>query len=214
MARPDPCSADSFLTQTRPANLFDSPSDSPAYYRQSLSTRDSQSQALDETQPATAQTPTQLSRDPTRLRRVGALTSFDSLAPLAATEVETQLEDAQLEETRDALPSAAQQPTAPRNAFEALKAGAAQADAPPPEAQQVPRRHGKNAFVDAEANLSDEEVGLGLGGISGDEDEDGHDAELESLVDNEEVDRDVQEEQDKLARSRFQCVSFPALAGP
>ncbi|TNY24832.1 hypothetical protein DMC30DRAFT_386421 [Rhodotorula diobovata] len=193
-----------FLTQTRPANLFDSPSDSPAYYRQSLSTRDSQSQALDETQPATAQTPTQLSRDPTRLRRVGALTPFDSLAPLAATEVETQLEDAQLEETRDALPSAAQQPTAPRNAFEALKAGAAQADAPPPEAQQVPRRHGKNAFVDAEANLSDEEVGLGLGGISGDEDEDGHDAELESLVDNEEVDRDVQEEQDKLARSRFQ----------
>ncbi|GAA5921692.1 hypothetical protein JCM3775_001769 [Rhodotorula graminis] len=205
-----------FLTQTRPANLFDSPSDSPAYHRQSMSMLDSQSQALDETQVATAETPTQLSKDPTRLRRTAALTSFESLAPLAPTEVDssrsreeaTQLDDAQVDETQDTqdalhtLPSAAQ-PTAPRNAFDALKAGAAHVDAPA-EAQQVPRRRMRNAFVDAEANLSDEEVGLGLGGLSGDEDEDGHDAELESLVDNEEVDRDVQDEQDKLARSRFQ----------
>ncbi|GAA5897923.1 hypothetical protein JCM8208_003193 [Rhodotorula glutinis] len=205
-----------FLTQTRPANLFDSPSDSPAYHRQSLSMLDSQSQALDETQVATAETPTQLSKDPSRLRRNAALTSFESLVPLAATEVdssrsradETQLEDAQVEETQDTqdalhdLPSAAQ-PTAPRNAFDALKAGAAHGQAPV-EAQQPPRRRMRNAFVDAEANLSDEEVGLGLGGLSGDEDEDGHDAELESLVDNEEVDRDVRDEQDKLARDRFQ----------
>ncbi|BGP40499.1 hypothetical protein JCM10450v2_004482 [Rhodotorula kratochvilovae] len=208
-----------FLTQTRPA--IDSPSDSPAFFRHSLSTRDSQSQALDETQLASAQTPTQLSKDPNRLRRAGALTSFDSLGPLAATEIqpeptelassrarsnETQVEETQLadetqEETQDTLPSAAQ-PTAPRNAFDALKAGATQVDVPA-QGQQQQRRRARNAFVDAEANLSDEEVGLGLGGVSGDEDEAGHDAELESLVDNEEVDRDVQVEQDKLARDRF-----------
>lgn len=191
-----------------------------------MSMLDSQSQALDETQVATAETPTQLSKDPTRLRRNAALTSFESLAPLAATEVdssrsraeESQLEDAQAEETQDTqdalhtLPSAAQ-PTAPRNAFDALKAGAAHVGAPA-EAQQAPRRRMRNAFVDAEADLSDEEVGLGLGGVSGDEDEDGHDAELESLVDNEEVDRDVQDEQDKLARDRYQCVFLSLLGLP
>ncbi|GAA6048608.1 hypothetical protein JCM3770_002053 [Rhodotorula araucariae] len=209
-----------FLTQTRPA--MDSPSDSPAFYRHSLSTRDSQSQALEQTQLASAQTPTQFSKDPTRLRRAGALTSFDSLGPPAATEIqpepielassraasnETQVEETQVaddtqEDTQDALPSAAQ-PTALRNAFDALKSGATQQLDPPAQAQQQMRRRAMNAFVDAEANLSDEEVGLGLGGVSGDEDEAGHDAELESLVDNEEVDRDVQAEQDKLARDRY-----------
>ncbi|BGP02392.1 hypothetical protein NBRC10513v2_006039 [Rhodotorula toruloides] len=202
-----------FLTQTRPANLCDSPSDSPMqYYRNSLSTRDSQSQALDETQLATAQTPTQAPRDSTKLRRTNALVAFDSMTDIAPTEVQsaptenvgsrsTDDQTDETQETQDAMPSAAQPTLAStKNAFDLLRAGAAQdSDTAAPV---LPKRRERNQFVDAEANLSDEEA-LGLGGVSGDEDEDGHDAELESLVDNEEVDREVQDEQDRLAAERY-----------
>ncbi|BGP32491.1 hypothetical protein JCM10296v2_004272 [Rhodotorula toruloides] len=203
-----------FLTQTRPANLFDSPSDSPMqYYRNSLSTRDSQSQALDETQLATAQTPTQAPRDSTKLRRTNALVAFDSMTDIAPTEVQsapienvgsrsTDDQSDETQETQDAMPSAAQPTLAStKNAFDLLRAGAAQDLGT--VAPALPKRRERNQFVDAEANLSDEEEALGLGGVSGDEDEDGHDAELESLVDNEEVDREVQDEQDRLAAERY-----------
>ncbi|BGP16626.1 hypothetical protein JCM10213v2_004628 [Rhodosporidiobolus nylandii] len=186
------------LTQTRPANLFDSPSDSPAFsHRQSLSTRDSESQ-LGETQ---VQTPTQVSKEANKLRRLGAMVTYGDLP---ATEVEAAPEpvsDAQAAETQEetqaeSMPSAAQPPTAPpKNAFDALRAGAAQQNAPAPVL--APKRKLNSAFVDAEANLSDEEE-LGLGGVSGDEDENGLDAELESLVDNEEVDKELRDEQDAL----------------
>ncbi|BGO91791.1 hypothetical protein NBRC10512_006273 [Rhodotorula toruloides] len=203
-----------FLTQTRPANLFDSPSDSPMqFYRNSLSTRDSQSQALDETQVATAQTPTQAPRDSTKLRRTNALVAFDSMTDIAPTEVQlaptenvgsrsTDDQTVETQETQDAMPSAAQPTLAStKNAFDLLRAGAAQD--PDTVAPALPKRRERNQFVDAEANLSDEEEALGLGGVSGDEDEDGHDAELESLVDNEEVDREIQDEQDRLAAERY-----------
>ncbi|BGP25040.1 hypothetical protein Rt10032_c09g3983 [Rhodotorula toruloides] len=205
-----------FLTQTRPANLFDSPSDSPVqYYRNSLSTRDSQSQSLDETQLASAHTPSQASRDSTKLRRTNALVAFDSMTDIAPTEVQPapteivgsrstagQIDETQeTQETQDGMPSAAQPTLASaKNAFDVLRAGAAQ---DPVIAPAVSKRRERNQFVDAEANLSDEEEALGLGGVSGDEDEDGHDAELESLVDNEEVDREVQDEQDRLAAERY-----------
>ncbi|GAA5999911.1 hypothetical protein JCM10207_005968 [Rhodosporidiobolus poonsookiae] len=214
-----------FLTQTRPANAFlDSPSDSPAFsFRNSLSTRDSESQLGAETQ---LQTPTQTSKDPTKLRRLNAMITYGSLPAtevqpdptevarsasngeeVEETQEETQQEETQQEETQreetqeetqDAMPSAAQPPTAaPKTAFDVLRAGAAQLNAPPPVPQ--PKRRERNAFVDTEANLSDEEEGLGLGGLSGDEDEEGHDAELEELVDNEEIAHDLREEQDERA---------------
>ncbi|GJN90861.1 hypothetical protein Rhopal_003875-T1 [Rhodotorula paludigena] len=217
-----------FLTQTRPANFADSPSDSPAFaYRQSLSTLDSQSQAFFETQFASAETPTQASRDPTKLRRAPALTSFDSLPALAATEVqpeptevvssrsaetpldETQVveetlqdaqEDAQDETQDETLPSAAQPTATAPNAFDALRAGAMQQAQP---AQPVSRRRQHNAFVDEEAGMDSEEEGYGLGGVSGDEDETGHDAELQELVDNAQVDEELEAEQNRLAEERY-----------
>lgn len=183
------------------------------FYRNSLSTRDSQSQALDETQVATAQTPTQAPRDSTKLRRTNALVAFDSMTDIAPTEVQlaptenvgsrsTDDQTVETQETQDAMPSAAQPTLAStKNAFDLLRAGAAQD--PDTVAPALPKRRERNQFVDAEANLSDEEEALGLGGVSGDEDEDGHDAELESLVDNEEVDREIQDEQDRLAAERY-----------
>jgi hypothetical protein len=191
------------------------------YYRNSLSTRDSQSQALDETQLATAQTPTQAPRDSTKLRRTNALVAFDSMTDIAPTEVQpasteivtSRATDEQVDETQetqDAMPSAAQPTLAPaKNAFDVLRAGAAQE--PEEIGPAMSKRRERNHFVDAEANLSDEEEALGLGGVSGDEDETGHDAELESLVDNEEVDREIQDEQDRLAAERYASVSVRLL---
>ncbi|GAA5820615.1 hypothetical protein JCM11251_003077 [Rhodosporidiobolus azoricus] len=204
-----------FLTQTRPANLFaDSPSDSPGLsFRQTLSTRNSESQLGGDTQ---LQTPTQHSKDPTRLRRLDAMVTYGSLPATevqpAATEVvqsaaskgdeiaETQ--DAEEETQEESFPTAAQPPTIavpsqPKNAFHALRAGAAQEGVPPPLVSKESKHRRKSAFVDDQANLSDEED-LGLGGVSGDEDENGMDAELESLVDNEEVDKDLRDEQDAM----------------
>ncbi|GAA5887858.1 hypothetical protein JCM5296_001789 [Sporobolomyces johnsonii] len=200
-----------FMTQTRPANLFaDSPSDSPRDARSfaSLSTSDSQSQLVTQTQFDVTQTPTQAARDKTNLRRLGALVGYESYSALAATEVQpdptevamTDVQDGEAQE-EESFPSAAQPTAAAKDAFSALREGARRSElAPIPEKSKA--RTEKNAFVDDQAGLSDEE-GMGLGAPSGDEDEDGHDAELESLVDNEEVDRDVADEQDKLARERY-----------
>lgn len=58
-------------------------------------------------------------------------------------------------------------------------------------------RREKNEFIATEADLSDEEMGMGA--QSGDEDEAGMDAELEELVDNEDVDFETRDEQDRLA---------------
>jgi hypothetical protein len=211
----------SFLTQTRPANLFaDSPSDSPAFaFRHSLSTRDSESQLGGDPQ---TQTPTQVSKNPTKLRRLEAMVTYGDLPPTepattaatrpASEEVaETQDAEETQEETQDHFPSAAQQPTA-KNAFDVLKEGAA-----PPAATPAPKkkRPTKSAYVDDQANLSDEEQ-LGLGGISGDEDETNLDDELDGLVDNEEVDRELRDEQDAAVDELHACVRisffFPALS--
>ncbi|GAA5945060.1 hypothetical protein JCM1841_005450, partial [Sporobolomyces salmonicolor] len=201
-----------FMTQTRPANLFaDSPSDSPRDARSfgaSLSTSDSQSQLITQTQFDVTRTPTQAARDKNHLRRLGALVGYESYSTLAATEVqpdstEVVMTDAQDGETQEevSFPSASQPTAAAKDAFSVLREGAQRSEfMPAPEKSKASRE--KNAFVDDQAGLSDEE-GMGLGAPSGDEDEDGHDAELESLVDNEEVDRDVAEEQDKLARERY-----------
>ncbi|GAA5871527.1 hypothetical protein JCM8547_001364 [Rhodosporidiobolus lusitaniae] len=204
-----------FLTQTRPANLFaDSPSDSPAFaFRHSLSTLNSESQLGADTQ---VQTPTQASKDPNKLRRLGAMVTYGSIpdtevqpeptevvrsATIADDAVVTQVEETQEETQEESFPTAAQPPTAAGpNAFDLLRQGAAQKDASAAPVQ--PKRKGKSVFVDAEANLSDEEQ-LGLGGVSGDEDENGMDAELESLVDNEEIDKELREEQDARVDERF-----------
>ncbi|GAA6042061.1 hypothetical protein JCM8097_004089 [Rhodosporidiobolus ruineniae] len=203
-----------FLTQTRPANLFDSPSDTPSTHRATLSTRFSESQLGGDTQP---QTPTQFSKDQNKLRRLDAMVTYGSLPPTevqpAATEVVASASNAgeTQEETQEdsqlAFPSAAQPPTAApattpappaiRNAFDVL--GKPVAAPAPPAAAALPKRKERSAFVDDQANLSDEEE-IGLGAMSGDEDETGLDAELEELVDNQEVDREVRDEQDALAQ--------------
>ncbi|GAA5967806.1 hypothetical protein JCM11641_005771 [Rhodosporidiobolus odoratus] len=197
------------LTQTRPANLFaDSPSDSPASFsfRQSLSTRASETQLAGD---APMQTPTQTSKNPTKLRRQGALTSFSALATTemqallgtaAVSQPNGDLAETQEEETQEAMPSAAQPQTlAAKNAFDALRAGATQANAPAPAPAAAPKRPAKSAFINDQAGMDDEDEGGGLGGVSADEDEEGHDDELESLVDNEEVHEEVRAEQDALA---------------
>lgn len=124
-------------------------------------------------------------------------------AQLVAIDEETQ-QDAQLvpstdemqEETQDVRPSAAQPiVVSPRNAFDVLRAG--RATTPPRPA----KRRGPNEFIAAEADLSDEEqAGFGLGGVSGDENEDDDDRELDELVDNTKEDADVEAEQDEKAR--------------
>ncbi|GAA5984309.1 hypothetical protein JCM10908_006138 [Rhodotorula pacifica] len=209
------------LTQTRPAANFDSPSDTPLRsQRQSYSTLDSQSQALEETQLATAQTPTQItqrasaSQRPNALRRTAALSNLESVAEVAtefaapsgqtrSRDAETQLEEIQIDgETQDgsqdARPTAAQPPAAtPKDAFAMLQAGAAREAQPEPLRQKEKRR--PNAFIDTEANLSDEEGERAFGGVSDDENEDDHDQELAELVDNTKEDEDVEAQQDEQA---------------
>lgn len=94
-------------------------------------------------------------------------------------------------------PSAGQAQPALRNAFDIITA----VTKPAEEVVVKKKGKGKSMFVDTEADLSDDEVlGMGMGGDSGDEDENGLDAELESLVDNDEVNEEVQAEQDLLAQ--------------
>ncbi|GAA6063583.1 hypothetical protein JCM10212_000187 [Sporobolomyces blumeae] len=169
------------------------------FFHESLSTaRDSQSQRVTQTQ--IDATPTQAYRAAKQLRRFGALVKDDS--QVGAQPDATELADETQEES---FPSAAQPASAtPRDAFDMLRAGAAQQPkslAPIPE--KIKTRREPNAFIDTEAGLSDEEE-MGMGAPSGDEDEEGHDAELEELVDNQEVDAELRSEQDKLALERYQ----------
>ncbi|GAA5868076.1 hypothetical protein JCM3774_001009 [Rhodotorula dairenensis] len=212
------------LTQTRPAANFDSPSDTPPRtQRQTYSTLDSQSQVMEETQVATAQTPTQVtqragaSQRPNALRRTEALSNLGSVAKVGAPdspagdamattdEPETQLDETQVDgetqdESQDARPSAAQPPAAsPRaDAFALLRAGA-ERDAEPAVTRPSKLRKAANAFIDTEANLSDEEGERPFGGVSDDENEDDHDQELAELVDNKEEDEAVVARQDEEA---------------
>lgn len=123
---------------------------------------------------------------------------------------ETQ-EETQEEETQDTqmldFPSAAQPPAAPtqRNAFD-IMLESAKAPPPTPPAVKSKSHRGKNEFVQDEADLSDEEDMLGGG--SGDEDENGLDKELEEIIDNEEVERELREQQDALALQRYACATF------
>ena len=211
------------LTQTRPAANFDSPLDTPLRsHRQTYSTLDSQSQAMDETQLASAQTPTQItqrataSQRPNALRRTEALSNLESVAEVAPTEMaatevvamaddpETQIEETQpdadtQDESQDIRPSAAQIPApgAPANAFALMQAAAARK--PEPEVARPPKKRGGNAFVEDEANLSEEEGDRVFGGVSDDENEDDHDRELAELVDNTKEDEEVEAEQDEEA---------------
>lgn len=177
---------------------------------------------MEETQLASAQTPTQItqrataSQRPNALRRTEALSNLESVAEvtpteMAATEVvatkddpETQVEETQpdadtQDESQDIRPSAARIPAAgaPANAFEMLRAGAAREAEP--EVTRPPKGRGGNAFIDTEANLSDEEGDRVFGGVSDDENEDDHDQELAELVDNTKEDEEVEAEQDEEA---------------
>jgi len=188
------------MTQTRPVNMF---GDSPAYsprdsqnFQESLSTtRDSQSQGFTQTQ--VDATPTQAVRHPNQLRRQNALVRDDSLSDAQPDPTEVVEEES--------FPSAAQPPTAnapPRDAFSALRQGAALASIPE---KNTKHRREKNAFVDDQANLdSDEEQAGGLNAASGDEDEEGHDAELDELVDNQAISEELQAVQDARARELHQ----------
>ncbi|GAA5925187.1 uncharacterized protein JCM15063_004949 [Sporobolomyces koalae] len=189
-----------FMTQTRPVNLFgDSPSFSPRdsqMFRESLSSaQDSQTQRYTQTQ--VDATPTQAARHPNQLRRQHALVRDESLSELQPEPTEV------IEE--ESFPSAAQPPSAaPRNAFTVLRQARTALEAVP---EQVPtkRRREMNAFVDDQANLdSDEEQAGGLNAASGDEDEEGHDAELEELVDNQAISEELQAVQDTRARELHQ----------
>ncbi|KAI5480590.1 hypothetical protein MNV49_000286 [Pseudohyphozyma bogoriensis] len=197
---------DGQFTQTRPANRFAiSPSiDGTPNYGSSV-TRDTQTQ-ISQTQIEPA-TPTQAPRDPRPLGRNNALvplgTAFAGTpTQLAATEVVPSAH-ATSESGVEATPQngleepQSGQPFLVRNAFDVLAKGAVAAAAPPP-APAAPKT--RNAFIDTEADLSDDEM-MGLGGAgSADEDEAGLDAELESLVDHEEVNEELAAEQDFLAR--------------
>jgi hypothetical protein len=195
------------MTQTRPANLFgNSPLDSPhnsdasqlnSAFR-SYSAPGSASQMMTQTQLDATQTPTQASKDPTRLRRTNALVGYESYESIAATEQETQ--DTGMDD-EESFPSAAQ--PAAKNVFDIMRAAATQKPLSP-EVVLAGKKH-RSAFIENEADMSDEDEG-GMGRASGDEDETGLDAELESLVDNEEVDRDVADEQDALVDELFAYV--------
>ncbi len=194
-----------FMTQTRPVNLYeDSPGGSQPF---------SQLRGMGGYSQTQQQTPTAKGRRP--LGRLGSLLSHreSSELELESTEIQphpTELEPTVMEPTEVdqqadegvamgddlALPSAAQPSS---NVFETMKA--AQAKEKAREEKRALRRS-KNAFIENEADLSEDELLGGMAGLSGDENEDGLDAELESLVDNEEVDRDLQDEQDVLARER------------
>lgn len=185
------------------ATLFeDSPSDSPheSTLGRSLSLAGFESQSQTQLD---ANTPTQPPRFGKTLHRAEALVPYSTYG-LPATEVEEpsatspvqartspEEEDSQMDE----MPSAAQPPV--RNAFDVLAKGAREAlvAGPPPAAHG--KRKEKNAFVVDEADMDDEED-MGMAGAgSGDEDETHLDDELESLVDNEEKDRDVVDEEDE-----------------
>lgn len=196
-----------YMTQTRPVDLYD---DSPGGESQTFFSETRGAAGYSQTQ----QTPTAKGRR--SLGRLGSLLSHRESSELDLESTEAQPEPTELEPTvmesteidheadEDvvmddlALPSAAQPQT---NAFEMLKT--AQAKAAALEEKRALRRS-KNAFIEAEADLSEDELLGGLAGLSGDENEDGLDAELESLVDNDEVDRDLQDAQDVLARERHQ----------
>ena len=198
-----------YMTQTRPVDLYE---DSPGGESQPFSQVRGGSHYSQ-----TQQTPTAKGRRP--LGRLGSLLSHresselelqstevqpepTEVAPTEVEPTEVQLDDDDVAMDDLALPSAAQaqaQAQPQPNVFEALKA--AQAKEAAREERRVLKRT-KNAFIENEADLSDDELLGGMAGLSGDENEDGLDAELESLVDNDEVDRDLQDEQDVLARER------------
>lgn len=138
---------------------------------------------------------------------------FDSYGFGLATgaQADTQLEELAATEREDSVgsigreaetlePTPAQQT---RNAFEIL------GKSKPTTATSKARRE-KNEFIATEADLSDEEMGMGA--QSGDEDEAGMDAELEELVDNEEVDFETRDEQDRMADDLRRYGFYPYSA--
>lgn len=188
----------SLLTQNRPANLYAYEDSSPYHIPTIL---DSESQGLTPSQVDNGRTP---SRVPVgqALRAassfVFAASSVNASASLTAPEptelVATEIaeeQETQDEETQDifaALPSA--QP--PRDAFSVLLA---QKTAP---VVNTTKKRAKNAFVDDQVELSDEED-TRMGAISDDEDETGMDAEDAEIVDNAVIDAELAQEQDALA---------------
>jgi hypothetical protein len=89
------------------------------------------------------------------------------------------------------------------NAFDVLRAGADKAARRSRSPSVIERddrlqMKGKNQFIAAEADMDEEEEAL-FGGQSGDEDENGLDAELEELVDHGPVDLEQQAKEDALA---------------
>ncbi|KAK4702569.1 hypothetical protein P7C70_g3652, partial [Phenoliferia sp. Uapishka_3] len=194
------------------ANLFeDSPSDTPRHasstFGRSHSMADTESQTLTPTQ-LDAQTPTQAPRNGNSLHRAhglmpysaynGSATQIEPNATLAEesqADAEVQDDDETQDDTElNDFPTAAQ-PV--RNAFEVLAMGAkAKAVVATPTPVVEKKRQARNEFVLAEADRDDEEDNMmGMGNDSADEDETGMDEELESLVDNEEKDRDVVDEE-------------------
>lgn len=212
------------MTQTRPANLFeDSPSDSPGEsLLHSQSIPGSASVRMTQTQLDATQTPTQAPRGLARRPPLEMLESFimpgtevhistaeteEEVEETQEQDVEEELEEEETEMSGDDLPSAGQHlpatqaATPVRTAFDVLQA-TQKALAAPPKAK---KERARSDFVDAEAVRSDDED-MGMGAGSGDEDENGMDAELESLVDNEEVERDLLEKQDERAGEAYMCV--------
>lgn len=189
---------DGFMTQNRPMNPFE------------VSPRSAEDDALPLVQfdSFDTQTQTQLeTQSPTRIPSNRSKSSFTERAP---SPTELQATEEQHEEEEDSqlgLPSAQPRPPVPRNAFDVLLAPAPIAPAPKTKAN---RANVGNAFIDTEANLSDEEImGMGLGETgSGDEDEtrEDFDSELMELVDNEKVEEELLLQQDRLARERAALV--------
>lgn len=184
------------------ANLFeDSPSDTPRHgtafsqLARTVSRADTESQALTPTQ-LEAQTPTQAPRNSKGLHRGEAIVPYSAYTSLPATEVDAPSQS----QTQDAEEPSAAQPPPVRNAFELLAMGAKAVAAPVLAPVVEDRRKSKKSdFIHDEVDLDDEEDTLmGLGNFSGDEDEEGMDAELAELVDNEIKDRAVVEEEDAL----------------
>ncbi|KAM0749191.1 hypothetical protein T439DRAFT_45424 [Meredithblackwellia eburnea MCA 4105] len=189
----------------------DSPSDTPRDHRSTLgrtqSIPDTESQVLTQNSRTQleADTPTQAPRFGGRpLHRGGGMVGYSDVLEMPATEVEleaTLVDDEQEDEgeTQEEMemPSAAQPPR-PRNAFQALRQGALDAAQAPVAPPAPAKQRKKNMFALDEAVLSDEDD-MGMGGLSDDENEAGMDAELESLVDNEEKDRELVDEEDARA---------------
>jgi hypothetical protein len=208
------------MTQTRPVNLFeDSPhdtqDDSQPHYTLS---GDPASVNRDESQVALTQTQLENTQTPTQAHRVGGLQRSKAMLlvePLSDAIMEEEGEGEEEEEEEDAgeedeeemeLPSA--QPPRLKNAFDLLKSHSTTK----PD-REVGGKKGRNAFIDAEADLSDEEV-MGMMMNSGDEDEGAEDldADLEGLMDDEEVAADLRAKQDALARERAAYEFFILLS--